>query len=476
MPNLWADLSKQLKANNKLSVVAVLILSDFICILLSAITAFQFRFPQSSLDTDSNPAIAQFDYRGILVLIVLSWLFLFILTGIYRFKHSNLFVLNLQLVIKRSVYFFFFLGFISFILKASFSRIVFGVMLVSGLVYLILGRLITYFLILKPLILKKKVISKMMIVGRSAKDLKDHSEWIIENRTLGYSVVSRVICNQISSEWIEEFDHILRYKKIDEVLLLPGMESDKNFSKFIHYCEDLEININWIPLDSGSLGYWLIPTSQEGIPFLTFEKSAISIPWRIIKRTFDLLFATVFFLIFSPVLLLIAFLVLISSGYPVLYSQTRVGLNGKTFRFYKFRSMIKDADQRLLEVENIHKRDHVIFKNKEDPRITPIGRILRKYSLDELPQFFNVINGSMSVVGPRPALTREVSLYNSTYERRLNAKPGITGPWQISGRSDLDLQTSISLDLNYLTNWSFTRDLWIIIATVGAVFKGKGAY
>ena len=476
MPNLWPDLSKQLKENNKLSVVAVLILSDFICIFLSAITAFQFRFPQNSLDTDSKPAIAQFDYRGILLLIVLSWLFLFILTGIYRFKHANLFVLNLQLVIKRSVYFFFFLGFISFILKASFSRIVFGVMLVSGLLYLFFGRLITYFLFLKPLILSKKVISKMMIVGQSAKDLKDHSEWIIENRSLGYSVVSRVICNQISSEWIEEFDRILRYKKIDEVLLLPGMESDKNFSKFIHYCEDLEININWIPLDSGNLGYWLIPTPQEGIPFLTFEKSAISIPWRIIKRTFDLLFATVFLVIFSPVLLLIALLVSLSSGYPVLYSQTRVGLNGKTFRFYKFRSMIKDADQKLLEVENIHKRDHVIFKNKEDPRVTPIGRILRKYSLDELPQFFNVINGSMSVVGPRPALTREVSLYNSTYERRLNAKPGITGPWQISGRSDLDLQTSISLDLNYLTNWSFTRDLWIIIATVGAVFRGKGAY
>ena len=476
MPNLWPDLSKQLKENNKLLVVMVLILSDFICILLSAFTAFQFRFPQNSLDTNSKPAIAQFDYRGILLLIVFSWVFLFLLTGIYRFKHANLFVLNLQLVIKRSVYFFFFLGFISFILKASFSRIVFGVMLVSGLVYLILGRLITYFLILKPLILKKKVISKMMVVGRSAEDLKNHSEWIIENRSLGYSVVSRVICNQISSEWIEEFDRILRYKKIDEVLLLPGMESDKNFSKFIHYCEDLEININWIPLDSGNLGYWLIPTPQEGIPFLTFEKSAISIPWRIIKRFFDLLFASLVLIIFSPLLLLIALAVLLSSGYPVLYSQTRVGLNGKTFKFYKFRSMIKDADQRLLEVENTHKRDHVIFKNKEDPRITPIGRILRKYSLDELPQFFNVINGSMSVVGPRPALTREVTLYNSTYERRLNAKPGITGPWQISGRSDLDLQTSISLDLNYLTNWSFTRDLWIIIATVGAVFRGKGAY
>ena len=108
--------------------------------------------------------------------------------------------------------------------------------------------------------------------------------------------------------------------------------------------------------------------------------------------------------------------------------------------------------------------------------ISPIGRILRKYSLDELPQFLNVLNNTMSVVGPRPALPKEVYAYNSIYERRLNAKPGITGPWQISGRSDLDLGTSISLDLNYMTNWSFSRDLWIVFATVGAIFKGKGAY
>ena len=194
MHKLRADLTKYLGQDNKLLIITVLVFSDLLATLLSAITAFQFRFPQNSLETAFKPAIAQFDYRGILLLIVFSWLFLFLLTGVYRFKHANLFVLNLQLVIKRTVYFFFFLGFISFILKVSFSRIVFGVMLVSGLFYLILGRLITYFLILKPLILKKKVISKMMIVGRSAKDLKDHSEWIIENRNLGYSVVSRVIC------------------------------------------------------------------------------------------------------------------------------------------------------------------------------------------------------------------------------------------------------------------------------------------
>jgi hypothetical protein len=138
MQQLNVDLTRYLKQTNKFLIATVLVFSDLLAVSLSVVTAFQFRFPQNISDTDSKPAIAQFDYRGILLLVVLSWLFLFILTGIYRFKHANLFVLNLQLVIKRSVYFFFFLGFISFILKASFSRIVFGVMLVSGLVYLIL--------------------------------------------------------------------------------------------------------------------------------------------------------------------------------------------------------------------------------------------------------------------------------------------------------------------------------------------------
>jgi exopolysaccharide biosynthesis polyprenyl glycosylphosphotransferase len=349
-------------------------------------------------------------------------------------------------------------------------------MLGSGLIYLFTSRVLVYALALHPLILRKQVSSIMMIIGRDKKHLENHSDWLISNRTLGFTVVSRLVCQAINSSWIEEFDRLLRYKKITEVLLLPGMETDPNFSRFIHYCEDLGIHVNWIPLDSGNLGYWLIPSPQEGIPFLTFEKSEISLPWKITKRVFDLVFAISVILVLSPIFIAIGVAVLISSGWPIFYSQKRVGLDGRTFKFYKFRSMIKDADKKLSEVENVHGSKHVLFKNPIDPRITPVGRILRKYSLDELPQFFNVINNSMSVVGPRPALTREVTLYNSTYERRLNAKPGITGPWQISGRSDLDMQTSISLDLNYLINWSFSRDLWIIISTVGAVLKGKGAY
>ena len=457
-------------------ILALMLIPDAIAIALSAVTAYNFRFPDADALVDGKPAIAQFEYRGILVVLVCAWIFMLVATGTYRFNHATLVVFNLRLIIKRSVTYFFALGFLSFILKASFSRTVFLVMLGSGIIYLFIVRIGVYGLVLRPLILKKKVSSNMMIVGRLKSDLEEHSDWLIANRILGFTIATRLVCTEITSAWIEEFDRLVRYQKITEVLMLPGMESDPNFSKFIHYCEDLDIHVNWIPLDSGNLGYWLIPSPQEGIPFLTFERSAISLPWRFLKRSFDLVFAISLMILLSPVFIGIAIAVLISSGWPIFYSQKRVGLNGKTFNFYKFRSMIKDADKIVHEVENIHASDHILFKNRQDPRVTPVGRILRKYSLDELPQFLNVINNSMSVVGPRPALPSEVSVYNSIYERRLIAKPGITGPWQISGRSDLDLNTSISLDLNYLANWSFTRDLWIIVSTIGAVLKGKGAY
>ena len=457
-------------------ILALMLIPDSIAIALSAVTAYAWRFPDATTLVDGKPAIAQFEYRGILAFLVISWILVLIATGTYRFNHATLVIFNLRMIIKRSFTFFFFLGFLSFILKASFSRSVFLVMLGSGLLYLFLVRISVYGLILRPMILRKKVSSNMMIVGRKKEDLEEHTDWLMAHRSLGFTIASRLVCTEITSTWIEEFDRLLRYQKITEVLLLPGMESDPNFSKFIHYCEDLDIHVNWIPLDSGNLGYWLIPSPQEGIPFLTFEKSEISLPWRIVKRSFDLLFSFTVMMVLSPVFLLIAIAVLISSGWPIFYSQKRIGLNGRSFKFYKFRSMVKGADKMLSDVENIHAKDHVIFKNRQDPRVTPVGRILRKYSLDELPQFLNVLNNSMSVVGPRPALPHEVNVYNSIYERRLIAKPGITGPWQISGRSDLDLRTSVALDLNYLINWSFTRDLWIIVSTVGAIFKGKGAY
>jgi exopolysaccharide biosynthesis polyprenyl glycosylphosphotransferase len=445
-------------------------------LILAAITSYNLRFRSSLFETEGQPSIAAIDYELIIGFIVLGWLVNFGISGIYSLNHDSLFILNLQSLIKHSLIYFFSLGFLSFVTRASFSRTVFVSLIVLGLINLILARTLLHFIFFRPLIKNKKLSTRLMIVGRTMSESQQYSDWIIKNRLLGYAVVSRMECSAISSTWLEEFERVLKFTPIDEILLLPGMESDKNFSRFVHYCEDLGIKSNWIPLDSGNLGYWLIPQPQVGVPFLAFSQSETSIAQKALKRLFDLVFSILALVLLSPVYLTISILILATSGGPVFYSQKRVGLNGKVFNFYKFRSMVKNAEMLISSAENVHAIDHVIFKDKKDPRITPIGRILRKYSLDELPQFFNVLINDMSVVGPRPALVREVKKYDSLYERRLNSKPGVTGPWQISGRSDLDLQTSVALDLNYMVNWSFTRDLWIIIATIGAVIRGRGAY
>ena len=462
--------------SHKGSISIALILVDALALSIASVIAYNFRFRSSLFESEDQPSIATIDYELILGFVIMGWLLTFSLSGIYRLNHDSLFILNLQSIIKQSLFYFFSLGFLSFVLRASFSRAVFITLLVFGLTNLVAARTILHFGFLRPLIERKRFSTKLMIVGRTMRESQQYSDWIIKNRLLGYAVVSRVECKSISSNWLDEFERILKFTPIDEILLLPGMESDKNFSRFVHYCEDLGIKTNWIPLDSGNLGYWLIPQPQVGIPFLAFSQSKISIAERILKRSFDIVFSVLALILLSPVYLVISLIILITSGRPIVYSQKRVGLQGKVFNFYKFRSMVKNADQLISAADNIHAKDHVIFKDKKDPRVTPIGRILRKYSLDELPQFFNVLINDMSVVGPRPALVHEVKKYDSMYERRLNAKPGVTGPWQISGRSDLDLQTSVALDLNYMVNWSFTRDLWIIVATIGAVFKGRGAY
>jgi len=166
----------------------------------------------------------------------------------------------------------------------------------------------------------------------------------------------------------------------------------------------------------------------------------------------------------------------LSSPGPVLYRQERVGINGRSFTMLKFRSMVVDADGQLDALRDGNISDGLLFKLRNDPRVTPVGRWLRRLSLDELPQLFNVLGGSMSLVGPRPPLPGEVARYDSSVSRRLLVKPGLTGLWQISGRSDLSWDESVRLDLRYVENWTFALDLLILWKTASAVLRSRGAY
>jgi lipopolysaccharide/colanic/teichoic acid biosynthesis glycosyltransferase len=161
---------------------------------------------------------------------------------------------------------------------------------------------------------------------------------------------------------------------------------------------------------------------------------------------------------------------------PALFKQTRVGKNGKSFKIYKFRTMVVDAEQQLAELREKNEFDGILFKMRRDPRVTPVGARLRKWSLDELPQLFNVLLGEMSLVGPRPPLPDEAALYADHVRRRLVVKPGVTGLWQVSGRSDLTWDESVRLDLRYVENWSLALDLQILWKTIGVMLCGRGAY
>jgi len=194
------------------------------------------------------------------------------------------------------------------------------------------------------------------------------------------------------------------------------------------------------------------------------------------KRILDIMGALALLVVLSPLLLLVSLLVKLTSRGPVFYVSSRVGLCGRTFPFYKFRSMYTDAEVRLQQLQEKNEKDGPIFKMKNDPRITPIGRFLRKFSVDEFPQLINVLRGDMSLVGPRPPLPREVETYDDYQMQRLSVRPGLTCYWQIMGRSDLSFEEWMDLDHRYLREMGLFTDLKILFMTPFAVLKGKGAY
>jgi len=213
-----------------------------------------------------------------------------------------------------------------------------------------------------------------------------------------------------------------------------------------------------------------------GLPLLHIEKPQYRGSKRFQKRAFDFCFALAVLLVTLPTLVITAIAIKIDSKGPIFYSSERIGIDGKPFAMLKFRTMVQDADKQLAILLAANESDGLLFKIRNDPRITLVGRFLRRFSIDELPQFFNVLRGEMSVVGPRPPLRREVEAYDVEVLRRLLVKPGITGLWQVSGRSNLPWNEAVRLDLSYVENWSMVGDLLIIAKTSKAVLQRTGAY
>ncbi len=280
---------------------------------------------------------------------------------------------------------------------------------------------------------------------------------------------------------IEDMEEIIRNNEIDQVFfILHNDDSIETIQKNIDLCLEMGVTVRVVMDVSYTRRMHRSDSFVSSVgtfPIITYHTIALNTFERVIKRLMDFVIAVVATIILSPLMLITALAIKIDSPGPVFFKQKRVGQNGRTFNIYKFRSMCIDAEDKKEKLMDQNEMDGFMFKIKDDPRVTRVGRFIRKTSIDELPQLFNVIRGEMSLVGTRPPTVEEVSQYKRGQWRRISIKPGITGMWQISGRNDItSFDEVVELDLRYIDNWTIWLDIEILFKTVGVLVTKKGAY
>jgi len=302
------------------------------------------------------------------------------------------------------------------------------------------------------------------------------------NYRLGYHFLGYISTPELESDMVissqvlgsmESMRQLTRMHFIDEVVIAQALPTEQ-IIELLEEARDLGIDIRAI---SGMYGDLTAnaPIEYLGVyPVASLHRSKSKIFELFFKRAFDILFSIAVLLAVFPIMLLIALAVRFDSNGPIFYVSERIGKRGRVFPCFKFRTMVKDAEKRKKELAALNERDGILFKMTNDPRITRVGRVLRKYSLDELPQLFNILRGEMSLVGPRPPIASEVEKYELEHFRRLEVTPGLTGLWQVQARQDGSFARYIELDTAYVENWSFWLDVKIILRTARVVVGGTG--
>ncbi len=326
--------------------------------------------------------------------------------------------------------------------------------------------------------------TRLLVVGsgRLGKMIMQH---IVANPNLGYNIVGFLHdMNEPPSDFgrfkmlgtLDDLGMVIRSMQIDEVIIaLPSYLHHQSI-RSVRLCERLGTSFKLVP-DLYELSLSRIDMEAiEGIPLIGIKQVSINSLQGFVTRVVDIIVSLLILIIGFPLWLCIALVIAISSSGVILYKQTRIGLAGRPFKVYKFRSMYKDADIHLAELMALNEAQGPLFKIKDDPRVTPIGRFLRHTSFDEIPQLFNVLKGEMSLVGPRPALPAEVAQYDELQRGRLAIKPGMTGLWQVRGRSDISFDEGVLMDLYYIENWSLRLYFQTLIRTSPVVIFGRGAY
>jgi exopolysaccharide biosynthesis polyprenyl glycosylphosphotransferase len=269
---------------------------------------------------------------------------------------------------------------------------------------------------------------------------------------------------------------IVEGERIDEVIITLPWMSHRKVLDIMEHCQRKNVSFRIVP-DLFQLSLSQVDIDDlDGIPLIGIKTVSISAAARLVKRAMDIVGAALFLVVLSPLLAAIAILIKIDSPGPAFFRQTRVGRGGKEFTVYKFRTMRMHAEEELPQLAGLNEVKGITFKMREDPRRTRLGVFLRRWSIDEFPQFYNVLRGDMSLIGPRPPIPSEVARYEDWHMKRLEVSPGITGLWQVMGRSDLPFAEMVMMDIYYIENWSLALDLKIMALTIPTILSGRGAY
>ncbi|MEA9986516.1 sugar transferase [Subtercola sp. RTI3] len=427
-------------------------------------------------------------YTEVSVILVLAWSGIL---GVYGSRGDRIIgtgSAEYKVVTDASLRLFGMFAIIAFLFQVDFSRGYFIMAFPLGTVGILVSRWL-WRKWLNGRRLRGEFAARVVLVGSDTSVLHTARE-LARHPYAGYLVVAACVSNVTAGDQLPGTD-ILVFGGVDDVL--EAMKVFDADTVVITNSDNLPPDkvraLSW-SLEPGRQHLVVAPSLTDiggprihtrpvaGLPLIHVETARYEGYKRYQKRLLDVLSAGALLLILSPVFFCVALVIRLTSPGDIFFRQERVGLNGSTFSMLKFRSMVTDAEAKLkaLQDENRTEGNSILFKMKDDPRITPIGKVLRRFSLDELPQLLNVVRGDMSLVGPRPPLQREVDLYESHVHRRFLMKPGITGLWQVSGRSNLSWEDSVRLDLYYVENWSMLTDLQILFKTARAVLGSEGAY
>ena len=423
-------------------------------------------------------------FQALQIGIVIGLILIFALRGLYRVRLTGTLFRQVWTIISSSTIGFAFLITYYFVMQpTASSRLLVPFVWIASIVLLSLGRLIVSGA-MGVLYRFRLGETRLLVVGsgRPGKMIMQH---IAANPNLGYSIVGFLSdMNEPLSDFgrfkmlgtLEDLGLVIRSMQVDEVIIALPSNMHQQSIKSVHLCEHLGASFKLVP-DLHELSLSRIDMgSIEGIPLLNIKQASLNSWQQAITRIVDVSIALLLLTLGIPIWLCIALAIRIDSPGEVIYRQTRIGWNGVPFKVYKFRSMYKNADQILSKLIAHNEAQGPLFKMKSDPRITPVGRFLRRTSFDEFPQLINVVRGDMSLVGPRPPLPQEVAQYEEWQKGRLAMKPGLTGLWQVRGRSDLTFDEGVLMDLYYIENWSLRLYFKILLRTIPAVVLRRGAY